>query len=89
MPVGEPGPRSLVDHRHTHYSQAMTRCALLIALAFASSCKKDPPKGDLPPATSWQAPTAPGAATPPAAAPANPHAGMSGNPHGGAMPGQA
>ncbi|HEX7840532.1 MAG TPA: hypothetical protein VF469_23800 [Kofleriaceae bacterium] len=67
----------------------MTRRALLIALAFAPSCKKDPPKGDLPPATSWQSPTAPGAATPPAAATPNPHAGMGGgNPHGGGMPGQ-
>jgi hypothetical protein len=80
-----------VDHRRTHYSQAMTRCARLIALAFAltsplalgASCKKQTPKGDLPPATDWQSGTAPagsnGAAT---TAPPNPHAGMD-NPHAG------
>jgi hypothetical protein len=69
----------------------MTRCAQLIALAFAvtstlalgASCKKQTPKGDLPPATDWQSGTAPagsnGAAT---TAPPNPHAGMD-NPHAG------
>ena len=64
----------------------MTR-ALLIVLAFASACKKEPPKGDLPPATDWtggggssgQSAAVPG--TPP---PVNPH-GMAGdNPHAGA-----
>jgi len=64
----------------------MTRRALLIALALATSCKKEPPKGDLPPATDWQSSTAPGAAKPPTAAPPNPHTAMgSGNPHSGAM----
>lgn len=64
----------------------MIRRVLLIALAFATSCKKDPPKGDLPPATDWQSSTAPGAAKPEAAATPNPHAGMGGgNPHGGVM----
>lgn len=94
-----------MDHRHTHYSQGMTRCALQIALAFAltsalalgASCKKQPPKGDLPPATDWQSGTAPAAGSnaPAATAPPNPHAGMdnphagmAGNPHGGAMPEQ-
>jgi hypothetical protein len=73
----------------------MTRCAPL-ALAFAlastlalgASCKKQTPKGDLPPATDWQSGTATagsngagsnGAAP---AAPPNPHAGMD-NPHAG------
>lgn len=80
-----------MDHRHTHYSQAMTRCALLIALtstlasilALGASCKKQTPRGDLPAATDWQSGTAPGgsngAATP---APPNPHAGTD-NPHAG------
>jgi hypothetical protein len=63
--------------------------ALVIALLFVTSCKKEAPKGDLPPtggvsgsaaATAKTAPAdppaaAPGAgATPPAAAPDNPHA---------------
>jgi hypothetical protein len=62
----------------------MNRCALLIALAFTTSCKKDQPKGDLPPATDWQSGTQAPGAKPPGAAPANPHAGMgSDNPHAG------
>ena len=73
----------------------MTRRALLIAAVLAASCKKEPPKGDLPPATDWQAHApAAGAAKPPTpapanphAAPANPHAPPAGNPHG-AMPEQ-
>jgi len=66
----------------------MTRCTLLIALALASalalgaSCKKQPPKGDLPPATDWQSGTAPAGSNAPATtAPPNPH-GMD-NPHAG------
>jgi hypothetical protein len=68
----------------------MTRCAS-IALAFAlasavalgASCKKQPPKGDLPPATDWQSGTAPAGSNAPAtAAPPNPHAGVD-NPHAG------
>jgi len=67
----------------------MHRGALLIALLFATSCKKAPPPGDLPPAQDWQsAKTTPG--TPPAnphgTPPANPHAGMAGQP-GMAPPG--
>lgn len=68
----------------------MHRGALLIALLFATSCKKAPPPGDLPPAQDWQsakptagtAPANPHAGTPPA----NPHAGMAGQP-GMAPPG--
>jgi hypothetical protein len=69
----------------------MTRHALLIALVFAASCKKQSPKGDLPPATDWQsgkAVTAPAAAgnphgtADPHADGADPHAGMA-DPHGG------
>jgi len=80
-----------VDHPHTHYSQAMTRCAPLIGLAFVlastlalgASCKKQTPKGDLPPATDWQSGTAPGGSNGAATtAPPNPHAGMD-NPHAG------
>jgi hypothetical protein len=88
----------------------MTRCALLTALAFAlaslalgASCKKQPPKGDLPPATDWQSGTAPAGSNGPAAtAPPNPHAGTdnphagtdnphagtAGDPHGGSVPAQ-
>jgi hypothetical protein len=86
----EPQPRPLVAHRHTHYSQAMIRRAVLIALVFAASCKKQPPQGDLPPATDWQSGAAPAGSNGPAApAPPNPHgnpadnphAGMAGNPH--------
>lgn len=82
-------------HGHTHYSQAMTRSALPIALAIVlapglalglalgASCKKEPPKGDLPPATDWQSSTAPaGSNAPVTTAPPNPHAGMD-NPHAG------
>ena len=99
-----------MDHRHTHYSQAMTR-APLIALAFAlastlalgGSCKKQTPRGDLPPATDWQSGNPPagsnGAATTappnphagmdnPHAGMDNPHAGMAGAPHGGSVPEQ-
>jgi hypothetical protein len=85
----------------------MTRCALLIALAFApvlgASCKKQSPRGDLPPATDWQSGTAPaGSSAPGTTAPPNPHAGVdnphagvdnphagtAGDPHGGAAPAQ-
>jgi hypothetical protein len=67
----------------------MTR-ALLIALALTASCKKAPPKGDLPPATDWQSGAAvakPGADNPHAAVPnGTPHAAMpNDNPHA-AMP---
>jgi hypothetical protein len=70
----------------------MTRSALLTALAFAlasalalgASCKKQPPRGDLPPATDWQSGTAlAGSNAPATAAPPNPHAGAD-NPHAGA-----
>jgi hypothetical protein len=61
----------------------MTRHALLIALVFAASCKKQSPKGDLPPATDWQSGKAPAAASPQGSA--DPHAGMP-DPHGNADP---
>jgi hypothetical protein len=64
--------------------------ALLIALMFTASCKKEPPKGDLPPATDWQSGAAAPAGSngPATAAPPNPHAGMGGdNPHAGGMAG--
>lgn len=63
------------------YSHAMKR-ALLLALVIVGSCKKDAPKGDLPPATDWQAGagSATGAPMPPGRA--NPHAGVD-NPHAG------
>jgi hypothetical protein len=57
------------------------RRALLVAAVFVMSCKKQPPKGDLPPPV---APPTSATATPPAppaAAPANPHGAM-GAPHG-------
>ncbi len=87
-----------MDHRHTHYSLAMTRSAPLIALAFAvtlgASCKKQPPKGDLPSATDWQSGTAHAGSNAATSAPPNPHAGvdnphagMAGDPHG-SMPAQ-
>src|SRR5215470_13772258 len=82
----------------------MTRCALPIALAFAlastlalgASCKKQSPKGDLPPATDWQSGTATAGSNAPAttappnphAGMDNPHAGMAGNPHSGSVPEQ-
>jgi hypothetical protein len=50
----------------------MLRHALVIALLLSTSCKKDPPKGDLPPATDWGSSTPPAAAT----APPNPHGAM-------------
>lgn len=55
----------------------MLRHALVIAAAFSMSCKKAPPKGDLPPANDW------GSAQSGSAAP-NPHAGATAppNPHG-------
>ncbi|TMQ10534.1 MAG: hypothetical protein E6J90_36215 [Deltaproteobacteria bacterium] len=60
----------------------MLRSALLVALVLAGSCKKDPPRGDLPPATDWKA-SAPSAGARPQPAPPNPHAGMpGGSPHG-------
>jgi hypothetical protein len=70
----------------------MTR-ALLLAALLVASCKKAPPKGDLPPATDWQAGSqapagTPPAGTPPAVAPTNPHAGMAGGSPHGAMPEQ-
>ena len=60
----------------------MLRHALVIVAALAVSCKKQPPKGDLPPATDWSG----GAST--GKAPANPHGDMASpggepaNPHG-------
>jgi hypothetical protein len=57
----------------------MLRHALVIALAFSMSCKKAPPKGDLPPASDWGSGQSGSAAPDPhagAAAPPNPHAGM-------------
>ena len=59
---------------------------LLIALLVATSCKKDAPKGDLPPATDW------GGGAGSAQKPANPHAGATdqaagmANPHGDTPP---
>jgi hypothetical protein len=65
-----------VNRTHTHYSLAMQRRTLLLAVVFAVSCKKATPAGDLPPASDWQSkPAVPGAT-------ANPHAGQAG------MPGQ-
>ena len=72
----------------------MTRAAPLIALAtslalglaLGASCKKQPPRGELPPASDWQAGAAPAgsnATGPATSAPPNPHAGMD-NPHAGA-----
>jgi hypothetical protein len=76
----------------------MLRHALVIAVVLAMSCKKQPPKGDLPPAADWgsgkppagaaapnphAAPPDPHAAPPdPHAAPPNPHAGGAGAPGG-------
>jgi hypothetical protein len=75
----------LVTHRQRHYSCPMLRSALLVALVFASSCKKQPPKGDLPPATDWQS-SAPSAGAKPPQPPPNPHtAKAGGSPHGGPM----
>jgi hypothetical protein len=75
----------------------MTR-VLLIALVFASACKKEPVKGDLPPASDWSGGTGSEAANPhsdnPHAAPPanphgdNPHAGAAANPHAGMAPEQ-
>jgi hypothetical protein len=70
---------------HTHYSRAMRQGHVLgialIALAFAVSCKKEAPKGDLPPASD----VAGSAAA--KAPPANPHGGMApANPHGDTPP---
>ena len=73
----------------------MTR-VLLIALVFASACKKDPVKGDLPPASDWSGGTGsaanphgdnprgdnPRGDNPHAAPPVNPHGD---NPHAGAI----
>jgi hypothetical protein len=60
--------------------------ALALALALATSCKKDSSKG-LPPASDWSAPPAGSQGAAPAA-PGNPHGsphgpGMGGNPHAG------
>jgi hypothetical protein len=62
----------------------MYRGALLIALLFATSCKKDRPAGDLPPAMDRQ-PDKP-AAMEPATPPANPHADMDPGGGGGGDP---
>lgn len=64
-----------MDRAPCHYSLAMSRGAVLISLLFAVSCKKEPPKGDLPPAT--PVPTTPAPASPPTAS-----AQGSGSPHG-------
>jgi hypothetical protein len=69
---------------------------MLIALLLATACKKEPPVGDLPPASAPAAkPTTPasphgdtagsapaGVANPHAAPPANPHGDLPANPHG-------
>jgi hypothetical protein len=57
----------------------MFRHALVIAAAFSMSCKKAPPKGELPPAGDWGSGVAGSAAANPyaaATAPPNPHAAM-------------
>lgn len=59
----------------------MLRAALLAALVFSASCKKQPPQGDLPPATDWK-PSEPSAGGKPQQAPPNPHGDMGANPHG-------
>lgn len=63
----------------------MSRRPVWIALLFLAACHKEPPKGDLPPASPPPAPSAQGSD-------ANPHAGMSphggtSSPHGGSMGG--
>jgi hypothetical protein len=70
----------------------MLRHALVIAVLLATSCKKQPPKGDLPPAADWGSGKPPAAAAtttnPPAAppdppaAPPNPHAAAPGDSSG-------
>jgi hypothetical protein len=63
----------------------MLRHALVIAVLLATSCKKQPPKGDLPPAADWgsgKPPAAAAAAPNPHAAPPNPHAAPPGEPSG-------
>lgn len=60
----------------------------MIAVLFAVSCKKEAPKGDLPPASDWSgSAAAPSAKTPPPnphadVPPANPHAGTGGDSSG-------
>lgn len=56
------------------------RGVIVIALVFSLSCKKEPPKGELPPATDWSGSGAKTAAAPPPPPPANPHAGSGGVP---------
>jgi hypothetical protein len=56
----------------------MTR-SLLIALLLASSCKKETPKGDLPPAADWSGGSGSAPADKAHVAPPNPHGD---NPHG-------
>lgn len=57
----------------------MLRHALVLVALVAMSCKKAPPKGDMPPATDW------GSAQPPAAGTPNPHAAAPvDNPHAAA-----
>lgn len=62
----------------------MTR-ALLLALVLVASCKKEAPRGELPPASDWQGG---GSAAAPAAGPHattdNPHAAAGENPHAAA-----
>lgn len=69
----------------------MKTSALAIAVLFTLSCKKEPPKGDLPPMPSGAATAAAPATPPPAPAPAAPAepgatAAAPGNPHGGMAP---
>jgi hypothetical protein len=69
------------------YSAGMMR-ALLIASLLAASCKKEPPKGDLPAATDWSGSGRAAGSADPHGAPVNPHgdnphAGMGDNPHAG------
>jgi hypothetical protein len=67
----------------------MFRHALVIAAAFSMSCKKAPPKGDLPPAGDWGSSASGSAAANPhagATAPPNPHAGMPADTTHGSIP---
>jgi hypothetical protein len=67
----------------------MFRHALVIAVAFSMSCKKAPPKGDLPPANDWGSGASGSAAANPhagTAAPPNPHAGMPADSTHGSVP---
>ena len=67
----------------------MFRHALVIAAALSMSCKKAPPKGELPPANDWGSGASGSAAANPhagATAPPNPHAGMPADSTHGSVP---